>query len=181
MKSKMIFLPLLPILLVFFFLEAKKIRQQKKPTTNKITRSSKGLFIAPDFTLLDDQGSEFTLSSLRGKKVALYFYPKDGTPGCTKQACSIRDGFSELKNAGIEVIGLSYGSHAKFKKGHRLPFRILKLTKHVAKLYDVQGLFGFPKRITYLINEDGNVSDVIKDIDTAHHADQILEGFGTQA
>src|SRR3990170_7497921 len=118
MKSKMIFLPLLPILLVFFFLEAKKIRQQKKTSTNKITRSSKGLFIAPDFTLLDDQGSEFTLSSLRGKKVALYFYPKDGTPGCTKQACSFRDEHAAILAAGAVVLGVSTddaASHRRFR------------------------------------------------------------------
>lgn len=168
---------LILVLLVCPLLEAKKTGKRKVKRTRVTQKEKRGLFLAPDFMLLDDTGAPFMLSQVRGKKVALYFYPKDNTSVCTKQACSIRDGSSKLRDAGIEVIGLSYGSHRKFKSKHRLPFRILQLNKQVIKLYNAQGWFGLPKRVTFLINERGWVVKVIKKIDARGHADQIIAGF----
>src|SRR4051812_4172437 len=95
---------------------------------------------APDFSLKDEDGIIYTLSKLRGKKVALYFYPMDNTPGCTKQACGIRDNYDLLKKDDILIFGLSTGSqksHASFKKKYNLPFPLLSADKATIKAYGV--------------------------------------------
>ena len=98
---------------------------------------------APDFEARDAEGNAVKLSDLRGRKVVLYFYPKDDTPGCTKEACSFRDGFAEFKRRGIEVLGVSTDdekSHRKFAEKFSLPFKLLADTDHsVADLYEVYG------------------------------------------
>lgn len=138
---------------------------------------------APDFTLVDEHGTQHTLHELRGKKIALYFYPKDNTPGCTQQACNIRDNFDSLQDAGITTIGLSKGSSKsknKFETKHHLPFLLLIATKDVLKAYGAQGswfTFWLPKRITFLINENGVIVGIIKKVDVNNHAQQILDGF----
>ncbi|MEL6589651.1 MAG: peroxiredoxin, partial [Bacteroidota bacterium] len=117
---------------------------------------------APDFALPNQDGQTVRLSDFLGKKhVVLYFYPKDETPGCTKEACGFRDSYESFKDAGAEVIGVSADSpksHAAFARNHRLSFTLLSdRDKSVAKSYDVSGsLFGLlPGRETFVIDKDG--------------------------
>jgi len=119
--------------------------------------------MAPDFELKDKDGNLVKLSSFRGEKsVVVYFYPKDGTPGCTAQACSFRDSYQDFTDAGAEVIGISgdgSGSHAGFAENHRLPFILLSdLTNKVRKSYGAYDLLGLiPGRVTYVIDKQGKV------------------------
>jgi thioredoxin-dependent peroxiredoxin len=136
---------------------------------------------APDFALPDAQGQVHKLSDYLGKKVVIYFYPKDGTPGCTKEACNLRDNYQALQDRGLVILGISYDdaeSHKEFIKEHNLPFTLLSDTdKKVADMYGAKGgLLGFigAKRITYLIDEHGKIMHVFDDVDTGDHADQIL-------
>jgi len=140
---------------------------------------------APDFELTSDSGETVKLSSLRGKPVVLYFYPKDDTPGCTTQACGIRDAYGEFERAGAVVLGVSPDdekSHVKFRKKHELPFTLLADTEHeVAERYGVWGEKKFMgrtylgvKRWTFVIAEDGTVKKVFPDVKPAEHADNVL-------
>lgn len=137
--------------------------------------------LAPDFTLPDQNGKNHTLSSYRGQKVALYFYPKDETPGCTKEACSIRDGRKELEAAGIVVLGVSHDSvesHKKFADKHNLTFTLLSDSKkEVSVAYGAKGWLGMPARYTYLINENGVIVAIMKDVNVSDHADEIIAAF----
>jgi len=148
--------------------------------------SSKKLNIgdnAPDFALIDETGNVHTLSALQGHKVALYFYPKDSTPGCTKEACNIRDNFARLKNLDITVFGLSNGtpkSKQQFKKEHNLPFPLLTANENILRAYGTQGgLFNLylPKRQTFLINEQGVIVAIIINVNVNEHAQQIIDEF----
>src|SRR5262249_52736527 len=127
--------------------------------------------VAPDFTLTSDAGEAVTLSSLRGKPVVLYFYPRDDTPGCTKQACGIRDAYGEFQAKGAVVLGVSpddEGSHVKFRDKYDLPFTLLADPDHaVADQYGVWGEKKFAgrkymgvTRSTFVIDGDGNVAKV---------------------
>jgi peroxiredoxin Q/BCP len=140
---------------------------------------------APDFALTSDAGDRVQLSELRGKPVVLYFYPKDDTPGCTKQACGIRDAYGEFERAGAIVLGVSpdnEGSHVKFKKKYDLPFTLLADTDHaVADEYGVWGEKSYMgktytgvKRSTFVIDADGNIKKVMHDVKPATHADDVL-------
>ena len=140
---------------------------------------------APDFALTSDAGDRVQLSELRGKPVVLYFYPKDDTPGCTKQACGIRDAYGEFERAGAVVLGVSpdnEGSHVKFKKKYDLPFTLLADTDHaVADEYGVWGEKSYMgkkytgvKRSTFVIDADGNIKKVMHDVKPATHADDVL-------
>jgi peroxiredoxin Q/BCP len=144
---------------------------------------------APDFTLQSDAGTDVTLSSLRGRPVVLYFYPRDDTPGCTKQACGIRDVYGEFERAGAVVLGVSpddAGSHVKFKRKYDLPFTLLSDTDHrVAEQYGVWGEKAFAgrkymgvSRSTFVIGEDGTVKKVLADVKPATHADDVLAALG---
>ena len=144
---------------------------------------------APDFTLQSDTGTEVTLSSLRGRPVVLYFYPRDDTPGCTKQACGIRDVYGEFERAGAVVLGVSPDderSHVKFKQKYDLPFTLLADTDHsVAEQYGVWGEKAFAgrkymgvSRSTFVIAEDGTVKRVLLDVKPATHADDVLAALG---
>lgn len=143
---------------------------------------------APDFEAPIQDGSSIRLSELRGSKVVLYFYPKDDTPGCTKQACSLRDGWSELAAAGIRVIGVSQDdvdSHEKFAQKYDLPFPIAADPEHeILERYGVwqqRSMFGNTfmgtKRTTFLIDEDGMIREVLKKPKTKDHAREVLEKF----
>ena len=138
---------------------------------------------APDFLLPDQNGVVHCLSSLRGKKVALYFYPKDNTPGCSREACSIRDGFSALTDAGITVLGVSKGSinsKRSFAQKYSLPFTLLSATQQTLDDYGTSGTWKrlwMPLRYTFLINEQGIIVAILKDIDVDHHAQQIIDAF----
>ena len=140
---------------------------------------------APDFTLHSDAGTDVTLSSLRGRPVVLYFYPKDDTPGCTTQACGIRDAYGEFERAGAVVLGISPDderSHTKFKDKYGLPFALLADTDHaVAEQYGVWGEKSYAgkkymgvKRSTFVIGADGNVARVMHAVKPATHADDVL-------
>lgn len=142
---------------------------------------------APDFKTKDQDGKEVSLSSLKGKKVVLYFYPKDMTSGCTAEACNLRDNYSALRKAGYEVFGVSRDderSHRKFIEKEKLPFRLLADTdKAVHAKYGTwveKSMYGRKymgtARVTYLINENGVIDEVIGKVDTRNHAAQILSG-----
>ena len=141
---------------------------------------------APDFTLRSDTGESVTLSSLRGRSVVLYFYPRDDTPGCTAQACGIRDAWADFQAAGAVVLGVSpdsEASHAKFREKYDLPFALLADTDHaVAEAYDVWGEKSFAgksymgvDRSTFVIDADGNVAKAFLEVKPDEHADQVLE------
>jgi thioredoxin-dependent peroxiredoxin len=140
---------------------------------------------APDFELVADGGETVTLSSYRGKPVVLYFYPKDDTPGCTTQACGVRDSFGEFLQRGAIVLGVSpddAASHVKFKEKFQLPFALLADPDHaVAEQYGAWGekknygrtYFGII-RSTFVIDADGNVAKVFPRVDPKTHADKVL-------
>jgi peroxiredoxin Q/BCP len=143
---------------------------------------------APDFEARDAEGNTVKLSDLRGQKVALYFYPKDDTPGCTKQACSLRDGYSELEARGIKVLGVSLDdekSHQKFAAKYDLPFTLLADTDHaVADRYGVYGEKQFMgkkymgvSRKTFLIDEQGRIKKVFDKVNVEQHADEVMQAF----
>jgi peroxiredoxin Q/BCP len=142
---------------------------------------------APDFKVNDQNGNEVSLSALKGKKVVLYFYPRDMTPGCTAEACSIRDNYSALQKAGYEVFGVSTDnekSHKKFIDKEKLPFRLLadpdKVVHGKYGTWIEKSMYGRKymgtARVTYIINESGVISEVIEKVDTRNHASQILGG-----
>jgi peroxiredoxin Q/BCP len=144
--------------------------------------------MAPEFTLQSDSGETVTLSELRGKQVVLYFYPKDDTPGCTTQACGIRDLYGEFEREGAVVLGVSpddEASHAKFREKYHLPFALLADEGH--RVADAYGVWG-PKtymgrtyegieRSTFVIDADGNVKRVMRKVKPATHADDVLEAL----
>ena len=140
---------------------------------------------APEFELTSDSGETVSLASLRGKPVVLYFYPKDDTPGCTAQACGIRDAWGEFERAGAVVLGVSpddEASHAKFKQKYELPFPLLADTDHsVSEAYGVWGeknLYGKTywgvERSTFVIDADGTVAKVMRKVKPDTHADDVL-------
>jgi peroxiredoxin Q/BCP len=135
---------------------------------------------APEFELPDDQGVDTSLADLlQHGPLVLYFYPADFTPGCTLEACSIRDMHDDLVAAGLTVVGISpqsSASHARFRKAHNLPFVLLSDPRKIAiNLYDVDGMFGIGvRRGTFLISQDGIIEDaVLADIWIARHKEFI--------
>jgi len=144
---------------------------------------------APDFELPADDGSVVRLSDLRGRKVVLYFYPKDDTPGCTREACEFRDRFADLEAAGAVVLGVSpdpVRSHEKFRTKYGLPFRLLADTDHrVAEAYGVwkpKPLYGriVPgiERTTFVIDEEGRIARIFPKVKPAGHAAEVLAALG---
>jgi peroxiredoxin Q/BCP len=140
---------------------------------------------APDFTLTSDAGTKVTLSEFRGKPVVIYFYPKDDTPGCTAQACGIRDAYGEFERAGAVVLGISPDDekkHVKFKDKYELPFTLLADPEHeVAERYGTWGEKRYRgktymgiKRTTFLVAPDGTVAKVMHDVKPDKHADDVL-------
>ena len=143
---------------------------------------------APDFSTRDANGREVKLSDFRGQKVVLYFYPKDDTPGCTKEACSFRDNHSTLEEEGIKVLGVSLDteeSHQAFASKYDLPFTLLADTDHsVADAYGVYGeqTWGDRKfmgvaRKTFLIDGQGKIKKVFDKVNVEAHADEVLAAF----
>jgi thioredoxin-dependent peroxiredoxin len=146
--------------------------------------------LAPDFTLPDQDGQPVALSALRGRKVILYFYPRDDTPGCTKQACGLRDEAQEIEARGAVVLGVSpddVESHRRFADRYGLPFTLLADEDHaVAELYGVWQQKSFMGRkymgvvrTTFVIAEDGRIEKVLEKVKPAAHARQILQQVGT--
>ena len=141
---------------------------------------------APEINAIDQDGNSITLDNYKGKKVILYFYPKDNTPGCTVESCNLRDNYNDLKSKGFDVIGVSADSeqsHQKFIKRFSLPFSLIADTdKKVLNDYGVWGEKKFMGRTymgihrnTFLISETGIIEDIIKKVKTKNHAQQILE------
>lgn len=144
--------------------------------------------IAPDFDLAADDGSRVRLSELRGRKVILYFYPKDDTPGCTKQACEIRDQWSEFQEKGALIYGISpdsVESHQKFREKYKLPFPLLADDGHkMAEAYGVwkeKSMFGRKywgnERTTFIIDEEGRIAKIFPKVKPAEHAELVLEAL----
>ncbi len=140
---------------------------------------------APEFAGKDQDGNTVKLSELKGKKVVLYFYPKDNTPGCTAQACNLRDNYEELQKQGYVVLGVSQdseASHQKFIAKQELPFSLLADTDHT--IHNLYGTWGEKKmygksymgtlRTTFVIDENGVISEVISKVKTKDHTAQIL-------
>jgi peroxiredoxin Q/BCP len=142
--------------------------------------------LAPDFTLPDQDGAEHSLSEYRGQWVLLYFYPKDDTAGCTKEACSIRDAFPKFQNLNIKVFGVSVDSvesHKKFAEKHQLPFTLLSdIHKKVVNLYGVWGEKNFmgreyegTLRTSFLIDPTGTVEKIYINVKPEKHAEEVLK------
>jgi peroxiredoxin Q/BCP len=140
---------------------------------------------APDFTLQDQVGKKVTLSKLKGSPVVLYFYPKDDTPGCTREACAFRDAFAEYEKLGAKILGVSpdaVESHAKFIKKHELPFTLLADTEHkVCEAYGVwkeKNMYGRKsmgvERTTLIIDSKGIVRQVFPRVKVDGHSEAVL-------
>lgn len=136
---------------------------------------------APAFTTTDDTGKSVSLSDFSGKIVVLYFYPKDDTPGCTKQAQSFRDNITEYQDKDMVVLGVSMddqASHQQFKEKYGLPFTLLVDSDGViTKAYDVDG-GGYAKRVTYIIDGNGTITHVDDSVKTSTHATDVLATIG---
>lgn len=144
---------------------------------------------APDFELFDDTGTPRKLSNYRGQKVVLYFYPKDDTPGCTKEACNFRDDYSAYEKADVTILGVSpdsVASHVKFKQKFQLQFPLLADEGH--KVCDLYGVWGPKKfmgksydgvlRTTFLIDENGNIVRVFENVRPPEHSAELLSALG---
>ncbi len=140
---------------------------------------------APDFTLPSDTGETLTLSSLKGSPVVLFFYPKDDTPGCTAQACGLRDVWDEIRRTGAVVLGVSPDSparHVEFREKYGLPFTLLSDEEHtVAEAYGTwveKSMYGKTymgmERSTFVIDADGDVAKIMRNVKPAEHADAVL-------
>lgn len=143
---------------------------------------------APDFTSTDGEGKPVRLKDFRGKKIVLYFYPKDDTAGCTKEACAFRDSYAKFRRRGIEVLGVSLDSetsHKKFAAKFSLPFRLVADTDRA--ISESYGTYGEKKfmgrkymgvhRMTFLIDEKGKIRKVFSKVKPDEHADEVLEAF----
>ena len=151
----------------------------------KISMASTELKIgdkAPEFNLPDAKGEIVNLASFKGNWVVLYFYPKDDTPGCTKEACSFRDDLHKLEKLGAKVVGISVdgtSSHAKFAEKYHLPFPLL--ADKDGKVADSYGaltnlfVLKLAKRYTYLINPKGNIAKIYQSVDTSRHSQEIID------
>lgn len=135
---------------------------------------------APEFKLPDANGKIFSLSDFRGKKpVVIYFYPKADTPGCTKQACGIRDEWSEFDKNGIQVLGISVDSKdalKKFEKKYSLNFPLLSdEKKEVSRNYGVLNMLGFASRVTFIVDKEGKIAHIIEKVNVETHAREVLD------
>jgi len=147
---------------------------------------------APEFTAMDDSGKLVSLSDFRGKKVVLYFYPKDDTPGCTREACYFRDSFSRLLERGAVVLGVSTDSvesHRRFKEKYNLPFPLLSdPDRKIVTAYGVwnrkslAGRLGFGvERTTFVIDEEGVITHIFRKVKVDGHVDEVLAALGEPA
>lgn len=146
--------------------------------------------IAPDFTVSDQGGKTVSLSDFRGKKVILYFYPKDDTPGCTKEACSFRDAFADFKKSRVTVLGISTDSiskHQKFISKYDLPFTLLSDPDHAVEdaygVYKEKAFMGRKYmgivRTTFVIDKDGRIKKIFHKVKPEGHALEALNSFAT--
>jgi len=146
---------------------------------------------APDFEGTDQHGNRITLASLRGSRVILYFYPKDNTPGCTAEACNLRDNYKNISEKGFKIIGVSADdekSHKNFSDKYVLPFALIP--DKAKKIIMDYGVWGKKKnygreyegivRTTFVIDENGRIQHIIQKVDTKNHAAQILDALGSK-
>lgn len=160
-----------------------------RPSNNMLPRQGT---IAPDFTLLDQEGTEHTLSSYKGSRVLIYFYPKDDTPGCTKQACGLRDAMPAFTNLDAVVFGISADSvksHKKFAEKYGLPFTLLADENHAVS--EAYGVWGTKKmmgreyqgitRTSFLISADGTIEKVYENVKPEAHANDVLADLSAHA
>ncbi len=144
--------------------------------------------VAPSFTAKTQDGTTVSLKDFQGRKVVLYFYPKDDTPGCTKEACAFRDEYAQFKKAGAVVLGVSVDperAHAKFAAKYKLPFTLLADDqKEIVQAYGVWGRKTFmgrkymgTHRVTFLIGEDGKIARIWPEVKPAEHAREVLEAI----
>ena len=168
-------------------LESGLVRSLQLRIQNTVAKLKEG-DKAPDFTVRDGEGQTVRLKDLRGKKIVLYFYPKDDTPGCTKEACSFRDSFAKFKKRDIEVLGVSFDSEAKHKKFAQkfdLPFRLLADTdRSIAESFGTYGEKKFMgrtymgiHRMTFLIDEKGKIKKIFNKVKPEEHAEEVLAAF----
>jgi peroxiredoxin Q/BCP len=155
-----------------------------KPATSDLKVGQK----APDFTVMDDKGEKVKLADLKGKKVVLYFYPKDDTPGCTKEACAFRDGLDKIKKRGAVVLGVSADSvesHKKFKSKFDLNFPLLADSdKKMIEAYGVwkeKSMYGKRymgiERTTFVIDENGKIAHIFPKVKVDQHYDEVLKAL----
>ena len=143
---------------------------------------------APDFQGLNEKGEQINLRDFSGKKLVLFFYPKDNTPGCTAEACSLRDSYQELRDKNFELLGISVDDakkHNKFIAKYALPFPLIADTEHI--MVNAYGVWGEKKfmgkvydgihRKTFVIDENGVIERVFEKVNTSDHAEQILESY----
>jgi thioredoxin-dependent peroxiredoxin len=134
---------------------------------------------APEVVGVDAKGTTFKLSAQKGKYAIVYFYPKDDTPGCTKEACAFRDAFDKFVAAGVTIFGVSRDaepSHKAFQQKYTLPFPLVAdASGAVTKAYHVPSTLGFDKRVTFLVGPDGKVAKVFPDVDPGVHAKELLD------
>ncbi len=176
--------------------KATKTTMSKKTARTKTTPTSAvSLKVgqkAPAFTLLDDKGKKVKLSDLKGKKVVLYFYPKDDTPGCTVEACSFRDGLTAIKRTGAVVYGVSpdsVESHKKFSQKFGLNFPLLSdVDKKMLLAYGVwkeKSMYGRTymgiERTTFLIDKNGKIEKIFPKVKVSEHYDEVLSALGEMA
>jgi thioredoxin-dependent peroxiredoxin len=143
---------------------------------------------APNFQGINEKGENIGLSDFKGKKLVLYFYPKDNTPSCTAEACSFRDSYQELRTKGFEILGVSADEvkqHGKFINKYSLPFSLIADTEHtILKAYGVWGekkfmgkIYDGIHRTTFVIDENGIIERIFEKVRSADHSDQILESY----
>ncbi len=132
----------------------------------------------PDFKLKADDGGEVSLSDLKGKKTVVYFYPKDNTSGCTKEACSFRDDINDFKSMGIPIFGISVDStesHRKFKAKYSIPFTLLSDSdKKLISTLGIKSITGTASRVTFILDEEGKVLKVYPKVSPDKHAEELL-------
>jgi peroxiredoxin Q/BCP len=133
---------------------------------------------APEFSAPDQTGRVRALAEFKGRAVVLYFYPRDATPGCTREACAFRDAWSKLEKTGAQVLGVStddVASHARFASEHQLPFPILAdPEKKILRAYGVDSTLGLSSRVTFVIDRAGVVAKVYPDVDPGVHASEVI-------
>lgn len=136
---------------------------------------------APAFSLPAHDGKTYTLESFKGRRLVVYFYPKDETPGCTKEACAFRDRNKDIMAKGAAVVGIngdSIASHVKFAKNHDLGFPLLSdLDSKVMRAYGVKGMLGMAKRTTFIIGSDGKIAHIFEDVKVEGHADEVIKAL----
>ncbi len=147
------------------------------PPTDKLAAGQQ----APEFSLPDQTGEMHSLSDYLGQKVLVYFYPKDDTPGDTKEACGLRDSYATYESAGIVILGISFDNaeaHQKFIAKHALPFTLLSdLDQSVAKTYGAKGPYPLPLRKSFLIDKTGAIVKIISKVDVTTHSEDVLRYF----